>query len=364
MTQKTYPRIYKRDTKGKLRVWFMEQDGPRHCTHSGLNDGAITVTEWTLCETTNAGRSNERDPVAQATFEIEASYENKLSREYHRTIEATEEGAHFFQPMLAKTYDHNFMPGYAQPKLDGARCIATIEGMFSRQGKELPGAKHIHELLAPLFEVDPDLILDGELYNHDLKEDFGAIISMVKKANPSPERQAEIEQHLQYHIYDLPSCSFPFNRRYTNLKLLFGEIDTSSIRLVETIPVNYQTEFDRAHGQFLAQGYEGSIWRDSAPYENKRSKYLLKRKEKQDAEFKLLRIEPGLGNWSGLAKRAVCQLPDGREFSAGIKGSMSRAKTLLDEHHTVVTIEFFEYTPDGIPRFPIATKFWGTERTL
>jgi DNA ligase-1 len=101
-----------------------------------------------------------------------------------------------------------------------------------------------------------------------------------------------------------------------------------------------------------------------APYEQKRSKTLRKRKEFQDEEFKVIRIEEGLGNWSGMAKRVVCQLPDGREFGAGIKGGMERARELLNETHHVATIQFFAYTPDGVPRFPVATKFHGEARTL
>jgi hypothetical protein len=43
---------------------------------------------------------------------------------------------------------------------------------------------------------------------------------------------------------------------------------------------------------------------------------------------------------------------------------MERARELLHEDHNVVTVQFFAYTPDGIPRFPVATKFHGVARTL
>jgi DNA ligase-1 len=149
--QKTYDRIYKRDTKGNLRVWFMEQSGGAYRTIAGLDGGNLVTSEWTICEPTNVGRSNERDAVAQATFEIEAAYEKKLTREYHRTIEATDGGAHFFKPMLAQKFEE-FVPfSFAQPKLDGVRCIATKDGLFSREGKPIPGAPHVFEALQPLF---------------------------------------------------------------------------------------------------------------------------------------------------------------------------------------------------------------------
>lgn len=354
-------KIYKRDTKGKLRIWFMEQDGPRHRTWSGLVDGAITPTDWTLCEPTNFGRANERSAVDQASFEIDAQYKKKLSGEYHETIEATDAGAHFFQPMLADKYE-TFEPGYAQPKLDGARCIAQEIGMKSRTGKPLPGAAHIYEALVPHFRSDPTLILDGELYNHEFKDDFNTLIGLIKRGSPTPEQLAQCQATIEYHVYDLPSHPGVFSERFAELQRIVEAIDHPSVILVDTARVDHKDQYDKIHGICLGAGYEGSIHRLDAPYENKRTKSLKKRKSKQSAEFKLLRVERGLGNWSHAAKRAVCQLADGREFGAGIKCSMARGVELLNESHDIVEVEFFEYTPDGVPRFPIATKFHGTEK--
>lgn len=364
MTQKIYPAIFKLDTKGKTRIWYMQQDGERYRTYAGIDGGNLVESEWTRAEPTNVGRSNERDAVAQATFEIEAAYEKKLTREYHRTVEAAQGGAHFFKPMLAQKYD-KFAPGVVQPKLDGVRCIATKDGLFSREGKPLPGAPHIVEALARVFERRPDLVLDGELYNHDLRDNFNEVISLVKKANPSPERLEQIRSMVQYHVYDLPTHAGPVMERVKIAAALVGALENPALTAVETRQVETEAEFDALHGEWLEKGFEGSMWRcPTTPYEQKRSKSLRKRKEFLDEEFEVVAIEEGQGNWSGLAKRVVCRLPDGRTFGAGIKGNQQRAKELLGETHKVVTIRFFAYTPDGVPRFPVATKFWGAERDL
>jgi DNA ligase-1 len=361
--KKTYDLIFKYDTKGKARVWFMEQDGDKYKTIAGVKDGNLVESEWTKAEPTNVGRSNERDGVQQATFEIEAAYEKKLTREYHKTLDAAGGGAHFFKPMLAHKYE-SFDIGYAQPKLDGIRCIATAQGLFSREGKPIKGVPHIEALLEPTFGIYPDLILDGELYNHDLKDDFNAIVSAVKKATPNAE-QKELAKKVQYHVYDMPSLGqHHFGARWDALCKLVNDIDEPGVKLVETRVVNIGPDYEQLHGEWLERGYEGSMWRADEPYKNGRSNGLLKRKEFLEEEFKLLRIEEGLGNWSGVAKRAVCALPDGREFGAGIKGTKERAAELLHEEHHVASIRFFAYTPDGIPRFPVAVKFWGKERTL
>lgn len=346
--------IFKKDTKGKTRVWSMERDGSRHHTVAGILGGNLVTSEWTQC-VGKQGRTDEE----QAQFEIDAAYKHKLTREYHERIEDIDGGAHFFKPMLAEKYG-DFEAGFAQPKLDGVRCLATKDGLFSRQGKPITSCPHIIAELAPLFEHTPSLVLDGELYNHDLKDNFNEIISLVRKQNPTAEQLVEIAKVVEYHVYDIPGDE-PFGIRFYH-KVFTDTLH--SIHAVDTRRVSTQEEYDSLHGLWLEEGYEGSIWRADLPYEQKRSKSLRKRKEFVDAEFELVAIEEGLGNWSGMAKRAVCRLPDGRTFGAGIKGTQERARQLLFESHKVVTIQYFQLTPDGIPRFPIATKFHGSERTL
>ena len=82
-----------------------------------------------------------------------------------------------FKPMLACVYaDQDQIDWgdyvYMQPKLDGIRCLFTKDGAFSRTGKQFMNVKHIEEDLQDLFKVCPWIALDGELYNHNLKDDF------------------------------------------------------------------------------------------------------------------------------------------------------------------------------------------------
>ena len=74
---------------------------------------------------------------------------------------------------------------YIQPKLDGVRCVIQAELIkiihedyvvlvtaYSRTGKEWKNIDHILEQLKPFFMKHPNIILDGEVYNHDLKNDL------------------------------------------------------------------------------------------------------------------------------------------------------------------------------------------------
>ena len=78
-------------------------------------------------------------------------------------------------------------PVFSQPKLDGIRCIAMREGLFTRTGKPIVAVPHIHEELEPFFEKYPNAVLDGELYNHAYKDDFNKIIHLVRKQNLTEE---------------------------------------------------------------------------------------------------------------------------------------------------------------------------------
>lgn len=350
-----HPTIYRRDVSGRTREWRVEQDGASYRVISGLKDGLKTPSGWLHC----SGKQG-RDDLAQAEFEIAAAYKYQLTREYHDT-EATIDEAKFFRPMLADKYQ-KFAPGFAQPKLDGIRCIARAEGLFTREGQPIAGAPHIAQSLKPLFARDPDVMLDGELYNHELHDDFNAIVSLVRRKMLSPEQLAKAADLVEYHVYDMPSHAGPFSERYP---ALFEAVNgRPCIVPVDTQAIADEPSYDALHGAWIESGYEGSMWRADVAYEQKRSKTLLKRKEFQDAEFSCLSIDEGTGHWAGLAKSVHCGLPDGRTFRAGIKGSQERARALLHEEHRVVTVQFFHLTPDGIPRFPIVTKFWGKERDL
>jgi len=363
--QKVYHEIYKVDSKGKVRVWYMEQDSDRYRTWDGTQLGKIKSSEWRVAEPTNVGRSNERDGVQQAVFEIEAQYKNKLEKDYHRSIESAQSGgSHIFEAMLAEKYK-TFQPGFAQPKLDGFRCIAKKDGLWSRSGKPFVSSPHVMEALAPLFESNPDLIFDGELYNHDLRDNFDEIQSLITVKSDkklTSEHYAKTREMVQYHVYDIPSQVGNFEDRHDVLLDVINSVERSVIQVVETRRVESESQFDVLHGEWLEQGYEGSMWRNNTPYENRRTKNLLKRKDFVDEEFQVVAIEEGVGNWSGAAKRVICRLPDGREFGAGIKGTYERGVEMLKEKHDIVTIKYFQLTPDGIPRFGVATKFHGDKR--
>jgi DNA ligase 1 len=349
--------LYKRTSTGAVQIWFMEVDGDKYRSTSGQIDGKKTTTEWTVAKPKNEGRANATTAEQQAVAEVEAEYKKKLKRDYHKSLDSIDTQMRF-KPMLADKWGDRkakITEAYVhmQPKLDGIRCIAKKDGLWTRNGERILGAPHIHDQLQPLFDRMPDLILDGELYNHEFKDDFNAIVSCVKKTKPTEDDLKLSAERIQYWVYDLPSASGDFEDRFPCLQTIVTGIE--NIVLTDTLLVA-TTLVDKHASEWIELGYEGAMVRLPGKYENKRSKTLLKWKEFQDEEFTIVDIQEGDGNRSGMAARVVVALRDGRTFSSGIIGNVEFCKQLLadrDQHiGKLATIVFQHYTPDGVPRFP------------
>lgn len=362
-----HPKLYTRDASGHIRYWFIQQDGERYRSHSGRVDGDRPVTTgWTTAEPTNIGRSNELNAVEQACAEIAAEYQKKLDRKYYKTqVEAgcaTFGGHKFFAPMLAQKYKEGPVTQavFSQPKLDGFRCIATAAQLTSRQGKPFI-VPHVQEALQPIFDKYPDVILDGELYNHEYHDNFNEIASLIK----NPNRDQAL---VQYHIYDVPSHDAEFSSRRDMLSEIRSMLRGTTIRVVPTHRVMHTETLDSLYELYLKVGYEGQIVRLDTPYEiGKRSHGLLKRKNFVDAEFPISRIYEGTGNWAGYAKGVEIIAPNdaraenGERPCAGIRGNQDFCRRLLTEDHgyKFVTVRFLGFTPGGVPRCPVAIQ-WHT----
>ena len=366
-----YRTLYKRTTTGAVQVWHMEIDGDRYRTHSGQLDGKSVASGWTVAQGTNVGRSNERTAYEQAQLEVENQYIKKLAQGGYKEDINDIDVAEFFKPMLAKTYGEVAFdfPVYSQPKLDGIRCIATRQGLFSRQGKPITAVPHIWEALKGAFDYNPNLILDGELYADKLANDFNKIISLVRKANPTPQELVESAETIKYHVYDLPSSTGTFRQRSGELRALVANHLGDEIQFVETERVEDQEALDALNGRYVEQNYEGQMVRIAeSKYEQKRSKNLLKRKEFKDQEFRIVSINEGVGNRSGMAGYITYELGDGRTFNSGLRGSHDFARQLLIERDLFVggegTVRFFALTPDGVPRFPVTTAVYEGSRNL
>ena len=354
--------IYKRTETGKTQEWTIEVVGNKYRTISGQTDGKKVINEWTVVFGKNAGKANETTDKEQAMKEAEAKRKLKLERGYYETISNIDE-TQYFKPMLAKDWNdekHKVkFPIYSQPKLDGIRCIVKEDGMFTRNGKPILSAPHIFEGLKPLFEANPELIFDGELYCDKLANDFNKIVSLVKKSKPTADELKESADVIEYHIYDLPSHKGNFFSRQNQLAIM--EKHDKVFRNTKCVIVDTRLALDETmlmnmYEMYMEQGYEGQMLRVNDMYENKRSKYLLKHKSFQDAEYEILDVVEGEGNRTGTCGYMVFQTEDGQQFKSNVKGTFEETAQMLKDRKKLIaklaTIKYFNLTPAGIPRFP------------
>jgi len=261
-------------------------------------------------------------------------------------------------PVIKKPIDYS-KPTFIQPKLDGVRCViqAEMDGTviaYSRTGKEWKNIDHILGILKPFFMKYPDVILDGELYNHDLKNDFEKIISLVRKTKPTEEDRLESREMVQFHCYDIIDETRTFEERNEFLQSNFP--NTQYIRDVETL----QTDEESAHfihTQNKSFGYEGSIVRTNDTYQCKRSHNLRKFKDFQDSEAKIVDWVEGKGKRIGTIGKFVAVDADGNEFGMPVMDKFEYLQNNFKEMQGWVgktaTFTYFERTKAGSYRHPL-----------
>lgn len=365
---KTFPTLYKKTSGGAQQEWTIIVQGKAIITRYGQTGGSIQESAPTFCEGKNVGRANETTAEEQALLEAQSQWEKRLKKDYARTPEAAMAGeasdlvAGGILPMLAHKFsehgDKLKYPCFVQPKLDGHRCIAVVDGngkctLWSRTRKPINSVPHIVKAIEAM-EIT-DFVFDGELYTHTHKDNFEGITHLVRQS------EAKAEAHvIEYHIYDA-AIPGSFTDRTEKLAELLGPKGMGPLTLVETREATNEDELMAVFEDFLAQGYEGAIARNaSGMYANRRSYDLLKIKEFDDAEFQCVGVEEGKGAMAGHAI-FVCKTTTGTLFRAKMKGERAGLKKYFDNPKLVVgkqvTVKYQGLTnANKVPRFPVCLR--------
>lgn len=359
----TYKKLYKKDTTGKIRVWYIEQSADKYRIYSGLDDGRLVTSNWTIATPKNTGKSNATTGEQQATSEIESEYKKKKKKGYVEDISLVDKKP--FQCTLAKEYvkfsdkinfdEQNWI---AQIKFNGCRCIFTKEGGFSRTGEKFLTINHITKELEPFFKKNPNAILDGELFNYDLRENLNELISIVRKTvNIKISDHENSKKIVQYHVYDGfltgEDSKVNYFERYNKIKSNIENLQY--IKIVESITIKSKEQLDDFYNLNLDDKQEGIILRNvDSEYEQKRSKNLLKYKPVDDDEAIILKVIEGNGNWANIAKTATIKWKN-KMFDATFLGTQSDLKKIWKNKNQWINKEVkFLYnglTGLGIPNY-------------
>ena len=267
------------------------------------------------------------------------------------------------KPMLAypvskKPIDYS-KPVFIQPKLDGVRCLIQLENSvitaYSRTGKKWKNIAHILMDLVPFFEENPNVILDGELYNHDLKDNFEKIISLVRKTKPTYEDRLESSEMTQFHCYDIINRRMKFSTRDKWLNCNLPE--SYCTRLVKTNLVDDEIKAQAYHRINLDNGYEGSIVRLDDVYKCGRSWSLRKFKDFHDDEALLCDWVEGKGKRVGTIGKFMAVDKHGIVFGMPVMDKFDYLQENFEEMKTWVgkpaTFTYFEKTKAGSYRHPL-----------
>ena len=273
-----------------------------------------------------------------------------------------------YKPMLAypvssKPIDYS-KPVFIQPKLDGVRCLIQYNKLkcgehevvaYSRTGKQWKNIAHICVELKPFFAKHPNVVLDGELYNHDFRDDFEQIISMVRKTKPTAEARVISRDNVQFHCYDFVNKKMKFSTR--DKWLLSNLQESYCVKLVPTNQVFREDDARVYHARNLADGYEGSIVRIDTPYQCKRSHSLRKFKDFHDSEAILVNWVEGKGKRKGTIGKFIAIDFEGNSFGMPV---MDNFKYLQDNFKTMqqwlgktATFTYFERTKANSYRHPL-----------
>jgi DNA ligase-1 len=267
------------------------------------------------------------------------------------------------KPMLAHKFDKSRVdwsqPVYIQAKLDGVRCLFTKDGAYSRTGKQFKNLAHIELALISFFKQNPDVILDGELYNHKLKNDFEKIISLVRKQKPTADDRLDAQHLVQFHVYD-----YFDGVKYDSYKTRMQQLVTSDIydAQIKYVPAKLVDSYNYArdiHAEFLDQGYEGSIIRLDGLYKHGRSYDLMKFKDFSDTEATIIGYETGKGKRTGTIGKFLMQDDEGNKFGCppGKGYNYKDLANILDNIGDYIgkraTFTYFQRTQAGSYRHPL-----------
>ena len=352
------------DKKGGAKSWSIwTQDDEIHLEHGKLQ-GKMQHKIF-KAKPKNIGKKNERSASDQAIAEMQSRINKQMDKGYRFTLkEAQEASISQLLPMLAHDYTkvgHRITyPCYVSPKLDGVRCIARISNkgivtLTSRGGKEYPVPAHLELSIRNLSQVTNIKVFDGELYIHGTS--LQNIVSAVKKPN-------DLTPLLQFWIFDIPSDDI-FSQRNLDLdecaSLLRagGTKIQSSIKIVLNERAESEEHAREFMNQWLEQSFEGMMLRtDTGLYEwNHRSSGLMKWKDFQDAEFKVVGFEEDALGEAVYHLELKYEL-NGKKFEyfkAKPRGnhtyrSVENVKTFLGNW---VTVRYQQFSDAGVPIFPV-----------
>ena len=223
-------------------------------------------------------------------------------------------------------------------KLDGVRGYWDGKQLLSKSGNLFfPPAAFIQGL--PPFPVE------GELWGG--RGTFEKTVSIVKQQQPH-----DGWLQLRFAIFDVPQAPGGFTARLARVNDWFSAHPPAYAFVLPQLRVLDQAHLQHELQRIEALAGEGLIVRSpDALYAAGRSAEILKVKNYQDAEAKVVAHLPGQGRNEGRLGSLLVRLADGTQFKLG-SGFSDAVRESPPSIGAVVTFKFYGRYPSGIPKFP------------
>lgn len=388
--------LVSKDSKGKIRVvnisydWDKDLNGYVIRRFTSQYGGKITTQPIILVDKGKGIGKARRTVSEQAKLEYDSRVNKYMDKGYKKLPksidlytkeeldallpEETTDSEGNLKPMLAKDF-HDVATSvlekqwwYASRKIDGVRCLMFVKDgeihTSSRGGKNYDNSTyHItcNPKLKKFMLDNPTLILDGELYIHGYSLQTLSGLARLKKETDKCDE-------LQYYIYDVVDTNKTFEERLEILDHIKDELQLDfepnktfedgdlQIQMVPHVKVEGWVQIKKTHDSYVKEGFEGAVIRrpDKKYGVNKRTNDMVKVKEYQDGEFKIIGFSEGLRPEDMVF---VCVTEDGKEFEAKPIGPRELKHEYLERMSEIVgkmaTVKYFSFSDGGTPTQPV-----------
>jgi hypothetical protein len=312
-------------------------------TEYGVVDGKLTKTTPTILEIgKNLDKKNETTIITQALIQMRSLYLKKMKTGYMLDLDEVKlNNVINIYPMALHDFkkfgSHIEYPCYIQPKLDGIRITGSYNKesdkvtLLSRRLHDIYGFENIKDEIKILLQNNPDLIVDGEFYNHGMN--LQKISGIVRQQDINHNDKL----NLQFYIFDCIDLKneLTFQERIVKLYELFNEsTNLKYLVLTETILVDNEEESDGLYNRFISEKYEGIVYKNAtAKYEYSeikeiRSYNFLKRKASFSNEYEIVDYESGIKGKDLGAIVFIMKTIDGNEFKSVPNMSLEERKEI------------------------------------
>ena len=213
-------------------------------------------------------------------------------------------------------------------KLDGVRVLAIYDAdsdsvtMYSRNGKQFINFGHIEKEIVDTLasKFTESMVLDGEMVSSSFQ-------ALMKQVHRKDNVEATDAKFALFDILTLKEFKEGTSKlgcweRHKQLETLLADTKPlySNIFLVDKVECNFDTDegqkiFKDYNAMAIEKGFEGIMIKDrNAPYECKRSHFMLKAKPFIEVSLEVVDTEEGTGRNEGKLGALICEGTDDGKF--------------------------------------------------